>query len=245
MKRMFVGLLISSMFALSLAAGAETLSELPFAKKLKLAKVGDEEAQMAVASAYESGSEAKKDIAEAAKWYRQAALAGNIEAEFRLARLVSKGAKGLTKDLKTSAKLYEAAANSGHLESQNAMGLAYQNGLGVEVNEAKAVEWYKKAADGNLAAAQNNLGLLYLNGKGVERNVAEAFKLFELAAKQGDGWGLNNLGGMYEMGWGATKDRAKAASYYKQAVDKGIESAQANLARLSPGGAPVAPVTLN
>jgi TPR repeat protein len=84
-----------------------------------------------------------------------------------------------------------------------------------------------------------------LNGKGVERNVGEAFKLFELAANQGDGWGLNNLGGMYEMGWGVTKNREKAAGYYKQAAEKGIESAQANLERLTPGSAPAAPVTLN
>ena len=96
-----------------------------------------------------------------------------------------------------------------------------------------------------LAVAQNNLGILYLNGKGVERNVAEAFKLFEQAANQGDGWGLNNLGGMYEMGWGVAKDRKKAAGFYKQAAEKGIESAQANLARLMPAAAPVAPVTLN
>jgi TPR repeat protein len=50
---------------------------------------------------------------------------------------------------------------------------------------------------------------------------------------------------MYEMGWGVAKDRAKAASFYKQAAEKGIESAQANLARLAPGTATAAPVTLN
>jgi TPR repeat protein len=51
---------------------------------------------------------------------------------------------------------------------------------------------------------------------------------------------------MYEMGWGVAKDRSKAATYYKQAVEKGIEPAQANLARLMPATPPpVAPVTLN
>ncbi len=195
----------------------------PFDKKLKLAEVGDEEAQMAVASAYEQGQAHEKEYCRGREMVSAGRPQGNIEAEFRLARLVSKGAKGLTKDLQTAAKLYEAAANSGHLESMNAIGQAYQNGIGVAVNEAKAVEWYRKAAEGKPAVAQNNLGILYLNGKGVERNVAEAFKLFELAANQGDGWGLNNLGGMYEMGWGVAKDRTKAASFYKQAAEKGID----------------------
>lgn len=245
MKRILASLFVALMLTGTSLAIAETLSELPFSKKLKLAQVGDEEAQMAVASAYEQGGEAKKDIAEAAKWYREAALTGNVEAEFRLARLVSKGAKGLTKDLKTAAKLYEAAANSGHLESQNAMGQAYQNGHGVEVNEAKAVEWFRKAADAKLAVAQNNLGILYLNGKGVGRDVNAAFKLFEQAASQGDGWGLNNLGGMYEMGWGVPKSRTKAVELYQQAAEKGIVSGKENLARLTPAVAPVAPVTQN
>ena len=117
MIRVLVSLLFALTLGFSTLATAETLEELPFAKKLDLANVGDEDAQMAVASAYEQGSGAKKNIAEAAKWYRQAALAGNVEAQFRLARIVSKGAKGLTKDLKTAVKLYEAAAKSGHLEA--------------------------------------------------------------------------------------------------------------------------------
>jgi TPR repeat protein len=50
---------------------------------------------------------------------------------------------------------------------------------------------------------------------------------------------------MYEMGWGVAKDRTKAASFYKRAAEKGIESAQANLVRLTPGAAPAAPATLN
>jgi uncharacterized protein len=231
-KRAFLSVLICASLAAAAPAFAQTLNELPFAKKLKLAKVGDEDAQMAVATAYELGNEAKLDVAEAAKWYRKAALLGNVEAEFRLARLVSKGAKGLTADLPTSAKLYELAAKGGHIESQNAIGQAYQNGLGVTPDNAKAAEWYRKAADAKLAAAENNLGILYLNGKGVNRDLAEAFKLFERAANQGDGWGLNNLGGMYEMGWGVPKDPKKAADYYKQALDKGITSAQTNLARV-------------
>ena len=164
MIRVLVSLLFALTFGFSTPAAAETLEELPFAKKLDLANVGDEDAQMAVASAYEQGSGAKKNIAEAAKWYRQAALVGNVEAQFRLARIVSKGAKGLTKDLKTAVKLYEAAAKSGHLEAQNALGQAHQYGLGVAVDEVKAVEWYRKAADANLPVAQNNLGILYLNG---------------------------------------------------------------------------------
>ena len=97
MNRVLVSSLLVFMLGSASFAAAQTLEELPFSKKLDLAQVGDEEAQMAVASTFENGSkETKKNIVEAARWYREAALKGNIEAEYRLARLVSKGAKGLT-----------------------------------------------------------------------------------------------------------------------------------------------------
>lgn len=232
MKRLVV-LVAAALIAMSGAGFAQSLDQLPFAKKLKLAKVGDEDAQIAVALAYETGSETAPNAAEAAKWYRQAALQGNVEAQFRLARIVGKGAKGLKQDYPTAIKLYEAAAAKGHAPAMNALGLLYQNGEAVAADPAKAAEWYRKAAAAKLADAENNLGILYLNGKGVGRDLGEAFRLFERAANQGDGWGLNNLGGMYEMGWGTPRDRDKATELYRQAAAKGIAAAQDNFERLT------------
>src|SRR5688500_813090 len=66
-----------------------TLDTLPFDMKLQLAEAGDDEAQRAVGAAYEMGLEGVDiDPAEAADWYRQSADQGNVEAQYRLARLV-------------------------------------------------------------------------------------------------------------------------------------------------------------
>lgn len=218
----------------------EIIPPLPFSKLLKLAKVGDEEAQMAVALAYQSGTEVPQNMTEAAKWFREAALAGNLDAQFRLAGIVSKGAKGLTQDLPTAVKLYETGADKGHAESQNMLGQLYQNGTGVPKDMSKAYAWFQKAADARLPVAENNLGIMYLNGVGVTRDLSAAFKLFDRAAQKGDGWGLNNLGGMYEMGWGVAPDKLKAQSLYERAFAAGIPSAAKNLQRLSSAAA-VAP----
>ncbi len=233
--------------ALVLAGGAlaQTLDELPFAKKLKLAQVGDEDAQMAVALAYENGTDTRPDKAEAAKWYRKAALTGNLDAQFRLAAIVAKGAKGLTRDMAVAVKLYQTAADKGHAPSQNALGQLHQAGNGVAKDDKLAFQWYEKAAAQRLAVAENNLGMMYLNGSGTTRDLGQAFKLFERAAEQNDGWGLNNLGGMYEMGWGVTRSPLKAREYYARAAEQGITSASANLARLgavpATSGKPVPP----
>lgn len=224
------------------------LEGLSLAKKMKLAKAGDDQAQLAVGMHYEIGIEAKKDAQQAARWYREATLKGNIEAQYRLAKLISKGAKGLTADKTAAATLFQAGADKGHAASQNEFGLRLQNGDGVDSDLEKAASWFRKAADQDYAPAKVNLGLLHVRGQGVQRDYAAAFKLFNDAANQGDAWALNNLGSLYEMGWGTEKDIVKAREYYRSAIAKGNQMAQANLARLDGMQAsatqtnPVAPV---
>jgi uncharacterized protein len=227
------GVLLSLALCVAPALAVDSaVASLPFMKKMQLAKAGDPDAKMAVAEAYEQGKEAKLDLAKAAKWYREAALVGNLEAQFRLAKLVNKGAPGLSADKSTSLKLLQSAASAGHAASQNMFGLMLQNGDGVAKDEKAAANWYRKAADQKFGVAETNLGVLYLKGLGVERSLPEAFKLFSNGAEHGDGWGMNNLGGMYEMGWGTTKDMAKAQEYYTKAAAAGIVMANQNLARL-------------
>ena len=61
----------------------------------------------------------------------------------------------------------------------------YQNGKGVQQDDAEAIRWYLKAAQQGHADAQNNLGLMYQNGKGVKQDDAEAIKWYLKAAEQG------------------------------------------------------------
>lgn len=222
---------------------AQSLEELSFPKKLKLAKVGDEDAQMAVAKHYEVGNKVKRSRLEAAKWYRLAMEQGNLEAQFRLARLVHQGGDGLKQDQVMAAQLYRAAAELGSIEAQNWLGYCFQHSIGVEANDENAFEWYRRSADAGYAPAQNNLALLYLTGRGTERSLLRAFEYFEKSAAQGDDWGLNNLGGMYEMGWGVTKDTRRALELYGKAVEAGNKPARDNFARLSAivEGRPVPP----
>lgn len=225
-------LALLGLLLLAAPAAAQSLQELPFDKQLTLAKVGDVDAQYEVGLAYETGKSVPVDEAEAARWFRQAALQGNVEAQYHLARLVSRGAKGLKQDYPTALKLYQDAAAKGHAQAMDALGQAYQQGRGTEVDLTKAAEWYQKSADLKLADAQNNLGMLYLEGKGVSRDLNKAFSLFQAAAEQRDPWGLNNLGGMYEMGWGTTADKVKALDLYQQALAAGNDRAQQNIERL-------------
>ncbi len=61
----------------------------------------------------------------------------------------------------------------------------FEEGRGVEKDEAEAVRLYRLAADQGDAAAQYNLGRMFEKGKGVEKDEAKAVRLYRLSAKQG------------------------------------------------------------
>ncbi len=209
-----------------------TLQALPFSKKLQLAKAGDEEAQLAVARAYDTGSGVRKSRVQAARWYRLAAQRGNAQAQFRLARIVQMGARDIDRNLPLAAQLFEAAAKQGQVKAEYWTGYCYEQGDGVDRDMGKAIEWYSKAAKAGEPRASNNLGLIYLTGNGTARDLGHAFKLFKAAADQGNGWAENNLGGMYEMGWGVSADRAQAVRLYRLAAGQQNPHALTNLTRL-------------
>jgi uncharacterized protein len=209
------------------------LQGLSFIKKLRLARAGDSNAQYSVANDYEGGlNQARRDIVQAVRWYREAALQGNLDAFFKLSQILAKGEGSVPQDIPSAMKLLEDAANRGHGPSQNAFGIRLQQGDGVPKDTSKAAAQFELAAAQNLPAAQVSLGLLLVKGDGVTKDLPKAFKLFEAAAAAGDVWALNNLGGMHEMGWGTTKDLNKAREFYVAAQSKGSTLATTNLARL-------------
>jgi uncharacterized protein len=221
-----------ALLPMSAVAQESVFEGMPISKITELAKAGDDEAKLALGDAYEQGRDVKASLLEAAKWYHEAALAGNLDAQFKLANIVIVGTKGLKKDVVTAIKLLEGASAKGHAKSQNALALIYQQGTGVPKDEKRALDYFTKAAEQNLPEAENSLALIYLKGVGVERDVDEAFKYFKRSADKGYGWGLNNLGAMYEQGWGVNKDPQKAQVLYQQALSAGIVPAKRNLERM-------------
>jgi uncharacterized protein len=239
MSEVMSGLKIKVAFlALLLLAGSafaqsSELQGLTFIKRLKLARAGDDIAALSVAADYENGTnDARKDTVEAAKWYRQAALSGNMEAQYLLSKLIAKGTPGLPVNAADGIKLLQSAADKGYAPAQNELGLRYQKGNSVAVSSTEAAKWYQKASDQNHVPAHVNLGLLLVKGDGAAQDLPKALALFQKAADAGDSWGLNNLGSMYEMGWGVAKDIEKAKQFYKQAAEKGNAMAPLNLSRL-------------
>jgi TPR repeat protein len=131
-----------------------------------------------------------------------------------------------TQDTQPDISKLHAMAEGGDASAQLTLGLAYQNGRGVQEDDALAAEWYRKAAEAGNAEAQNDLAVMYMNGWGVEKDKAEAARWYRLAVKQKNAHAMFNLGAAYYNGDGVGIDDARAYAWFLLAQDNGSESAK-------------------
>jgi hypothetical protein len=116
---------------------------------LQRARSRDAEAQVQLGRMYDEGDGILQDSKEAAKWYAQAAQAGNLEAKYLYALALMEG-RGVVQDYQAAFTWLEAAAKGGHPAAEFQLGRMYYKGMGIPVDKAKAYIWF------NLAAARGN-----------------------------------------------------------------------------------------
>ena len=101
------------------------------------------------------------------------------------------------------------------------LGRCYDDGIGVEKNHSKAVEWFAKAAEQGHSSGQYMLGLSCYFGDGIKKDYKKAFEWFAKAAEQGNPDGQWRLGNCYYYGNGVEKDFAKAVEWYAKSAEQG------------------------
>ena len=77
-------------------------------------------------------------------------------------------------------------AEQGFAFAQFNLGVLYDNGYGVPMDDRQAMAWYRKAAEQGLPQAQINLGIMYEEGEGEPVDVVQAYFWYAMADAQGD-----------------------------------------------------------
>ena len=221
--------------------GVEEDDEEAFYWYEKSANQGYVKAQIELAEWYEEGRNfIDDDIDMALEWYEKAADQGDEDAQDKIVDIAESYlyGKDREKDTGKAFLLYKKYAEKGHAKAQNALGICYQKGWGVEPDNTQALTWYKKSAEQDYASAHWNIALLYERGELVEKNLSEAFKWFQNAAKLRieDYKEKNKLGQYYENGWGVEVNYKNALECYEDAAEQGFDDAQYNAARLYESG---------
>ncbi|MBF0355738.1 MAG: sel1 repeat family protein [Alphaproteobacteria bacterium] len=117
----------------------------------------------------------------------QISLHGSAEAKNLLGNMYNMG-WGVSLDKTKASKYWQAAAASGVHAAQYNLGMAYFQGIGIEQNYVKALEWLQKAsARPGYYWPQYWIGVIYENGLGVDKNIDEAINWYEISSSNGSG----------------------------------------------------------
>lgn len=113
----------------------------------KAVKNRNEDAAFRLGILYEKGKIVDKDKKTAIRWYKKAIELGSIQAKYRLASLYITEKNASIQTIKKALQLYEESANEGFASSEFVLGLIFEKGMGVKVDEEKALYWYQRAKE--------------------------------------------------------------------------------------------------
>ena len=119
-------------------------------------------------------------------------------------------------------------AERGNPDAQVSMGFRYQDGNGVERDNAEAVKWFQKAADQGYSKGTAALAFCLMEGKGVAENKKEAFNLYLKAYQQGELASALALGSCYLNGNGVPKNESEAVKWFLKAANANIPEISEN-----------------
>lgn len=165
-----------------------------------------------------------KNPEEAARWFKQAATAGDVNAQLYLAAAYLYGL-GVKKNLDTANHYYIDAAKNGNPLAQYALAESFLDTKHA-ANKKLAVIWLTKSAASGNPRALTKLGGLYIAGLGVDKDEAKGVALLNKAVEQNDTAAMLALGDL-ELAKG---DSTKALEWYNRAVNLGDAQGYLNLA---------------
>lgn len=159
------------------------------------AQAGSADAQNQLGTRYYKGDGVPKSLANAERFYRQAAEQGHVGAQNNLGLIYSRnmGPKGYPR----AVYWYRKAASLGSEVAQYNLGLMYRYGKGVKRDYQEAARWIEYSAIAGYPIAQNSIAHMYRKGMGVQRDTEKAIRWYELAAIQDFPVAQFNLGKYY------------------------------------------------
>ena len=130
------------------------------------------------------------------------------------------GDDGMEKNVVEGASAAKAAADRGDALGLYNYGRLLFAGIGVEKDEAAALECWRKSAAQNFGPALNKVGLcLFFGFCGEEKAQSEAVAYFEKAAGEGEAESMFHLSMIYDNGIGVEKDSVTSEKYLVMAAE--------------------------
>ena len=124
-----------------------------------------------------------------------------------------------------------ALAGEGNAEAAYYMGKMYHEGLGVNADIGKAIQYFEQADKGYYSPATVQLGKMAMEGEGMAQNKELGIQYFKKAAYAGNGDAMYELGNLYEKGDAVEKNYTYAFGFFYMGALKGEKRSQLKTAR--------------
>ncbi len=132
-----------------------------------------------LANLYAKGIGTGKSLAQAASWYRQAAIKNHPYAQTHLGKIFL--VSGPLQNFQKARHWLQKAANNDNAEAQYYLGNILFYGLGTRFQPSSARKWYKKSAKQKFVPAYYQLGLSYELGMGALKRTNKAKRWYQKA----------------------------------------------------------------
>ncbi len=192
----------------------------------KAAAGGSGAGMTAVADMMTKGDGGPKDVEGARKWLARRAGRGDIDGRHQLANSLLHNDP---KNTDVGLTMMVDAAGAGDVSAAYALGEIFKDGIDVQRDSRRALEWYHKAADAGEPKALERIGSMYDYGQGVGVDHAEARRYYDRAAAQGVGAALHDIGMQIDHGMGVRADPVAALGWYRKAAAMNVPASISNL----------------
>jgi TPR repeat protein len=183
---------------------------------LERARSGDPVAQYTAGRLFADEGSHKR----AAAWFRRAAEAGVLDAQYCLGVALENG-RGVASDLAAAFRWYQRAAELGHPMAQYNLGVALLRGNGTAPDWAAAAYWLLRAAASGSEHAGDALRWIVSNDSGQPNSTPDDLGPFIVRAERRDSNAEFLLGWSHEVGFVFPKDGNQARDWYTRAADDG------------------------
>ncbi|HEU5074465.1 MAG TPA: hypothetical protein VFU02_09835 [Polyangiaceae bacterium] len=165
-------------------------------------------------------ADSKRDLAERAH-------AGELEAQYDLARLLRKSK--VPEDRASALRWLRLAADQGHVGAAFLLGWCFETETSAEGSAKQMVHYYTMAAERGHALACSNLGLCYERGDAGAIDLELAFGWYRRGSELGGKEATFQLGRCYDEGLFVPVDERRAPSLFSMAAKRGYASAHFRL----------------
>lgn len=191
----------------------------------KSADAGEPEAMVELGNLYLNGQGVPEDRDVYADLIQRAAEQGYAPAENSMGWIYS-----FWRDKpEIGIKWFIRAADQDNISGLLNAAYSYRNGLGVEVDGPKAIDYYKRADDLGRMDAGYQIGVMHHTGKVVPKDFDKAAEYFKRGAEQEHAQSEFFLAYIYRAGEGVEEDYEAFKEYRERAAEHGLIRAQLEL----------------